>query len=419
MMRLRRLWIIPVLVLAAAPVFGQEHPAFPSVEHRVLLLVSIGGDAAEKAEELTLLSRSLLVALQTNPAVEAAGTLLVDSLGSEVPSDDTGRAVIAREKGADGWLWIQVTQMNGSVHLGLRAVDLARPTEGLNAEMDMAGDILPLDVPALDWSPAAQKLVEGFGPREGDAPPTSAPGAPANTARVVVHARPGSTISVKGMPSVKVDAEGTATVTLPVPAEYTVRAAAPGFAPLTRELFVSFDRDVSMVQAPGARWSFAASLADFAYPGASLSWLFIPDWVFLTAGFTTYVAGLAFNQTDVISSSPLTNVTLLVGAYLAPADSALRPYVAVGGFLRAVDAPVYVGLDPLSPGGLQLALGLEVAGKTPGRFFLELGPQLLATQYPSLLQASLGAGKLPPGWVFGTWGAADLLSLRVGYRWKL
>jgi hypothetical protein len=84
-----------------------------------------------------------------------------------------------------------------------------------------------------------------------------------------------------------------------------------------------------------------------------------------------------------------------------------------------VDAPSYVGLDPLAPGGLQFALGVEVAGGSRGRFFLEYVPQFFSTRFPVLLEASLGAGDPPPGWLFGTASAADLLSLRIGYRWKL
>jgi hypothetical protein len=225
------------------------------------------------------------------------------------------------------------------------------------------------------------------------------------SARLSIHARPGSTVKVAGGPEVTIGDDGITAVTLAAPAEYSLRATAPGFSPATQRVYVASDRDVTLPQDPGARWAVEGALADMADPGLSLSWFIVPDSVFVGLGATTYSFALALSQDEVFLSLPLTSAYLRMGFYLGQADSTFRVYTAIAQFFRIIHAPVY------------FVLGAEIARTYRGGFFLEYTPTIYPTRLPNLFRASLGAYDIPPGWVFTPDAALNLLTFRVGYRW--
>lgn len=403
------------LLLAAALGAAQAAGGADSGPRRVLLVLRQAADAGYEADTLTFISRSLFAGLQMDVEVRAAQTVLVDSVGSEAPAADDALSAAAAAQGADAWLTVTISGGADSTPVHVRSLDVARQELVIDQDVTVEGTLTPLDLAATDWSGVAHLLADaypaaGINARRAN---TLAPG----TARLVINGRPESVVAIRGSQSVSLGSDGKAIVALDAPAQYVLRATAPGFLPVSRTIYLAATREIALGQQPAPRWAMAASVVDLAYPGASISWLFVPDIAFLSAGFTTYVAGLALNSTEAFSYRPLTSLIVETGAYLLPSDSIVRPYYSLGGFFRLVVAPEYVGLDPLAPGGFQLVLGAEIGGKPRGRLFLEWAPQFYVTQFPALLQASLGTGDTPPGWRFSAQSASEVLTLRLGYRW--
>jgi hypothetical protein len=253
--------------------------------------------------------------------------------------------------------------------------------------------------------------------------PSTAAGKPVaavpTSARLSIHARPGSVVKIAGGTAVTIDADGGARVTLVAPGEYALRATLPGFSPSTQTVFLTSDREVTFPQAPVARWAIEGSLSDAAWPGVGLSWFAVPDSLSLGIGLSTYLFGLALNDVNVFESQPLTNVHLWYAFYMAPADAFFRAYSGFALFVRIIHAPVYFGLDPLAPVGAQFVLGAEIGRTLRGGFFLEYVPTVYFTDLPTLFQASLGPDNRFPGWLFGPGFAQNLLTFRMGYRWML
>ncbi len=413
MKTMHRLALAALLLLATFPSFAQAAAGAP---RRVLLVVSQAPGAAFDADALLMMSRSLITALQMDPGVAGTRTLLVDPVAPGLPASDDALDAAAAAQGADAWLLVEPGRNGDAVTLRLRSMDLGLQQVVIDTTVNVQGTLSPLELAGMDWSAVAHLVARAYPATGNVAAAASVPRR--GSARLLIHGHPGSTVAIRGLPDLHIGSDGTATVSLDAPAQYVLRATAPGYTPVTRSLYLAANREISFDQKRTPSWALSVRMVDFAYPGADLSLLVASGPVFVTAGFTTYMVGLALNQEEILSSTPLTNLALQVGAYLAPADSIVRPYFGFGVFARVVDAPAYVGLDPLSPGGLQLVLGVETAGRAEDRFFVEYVPQFFATRFPALLEASLGAGNTPPGWLFSVGSAADLLSFRIGYRWK-
>ncbi len=408
--------ILLLIILAAGVGFGQDRGSGPATPRRVLLLVSQADGAGFDADGLSLVSRSILLGLQTDPDVQAAEAVIVDSAGQSVPGSDDARTEASRAGGADAWLWVEVSRTAEGTSLRVRSFDVARDRQTIDQTLPISVGLSPLDLPAADWTGVARLVARAYPPLRADAEgPIDAPA----SALLSIHARPGSLVKVGGGPAVTIGADGSASVTLAVPAEYSLRATAPGFSPATRQLFLTADREVTLRQDPGARWAVEASLADLAWPGLGLSWFIVPDSLLLGIDATTYLLGLALNQEEVLLSLPLTNVILKIALYVAPSDSPFRPYTGLAVFLRVVHAPIYLGLDPLSPVGGQLILGAEMGRTLRGGFFLEYLPTLYSTTVANLFRATLGVQNPPLWWYFSSAFAVNFLAFSAGYRWTM
>ncbi len=410
-------WLTAAVLLCAGALSAraQDAPAADTLPRRVLLVVSAASGSGLEQDGLELLSRSILIGLQTDPGALSAGTVFIPPPAAMDPASDEERAQAARVQGADAWLWVEALPGAGQARVLVRSFDIARNRAGPEESVTIPGGLAPLGLPDVDWSAVAGVAVRAFS-AAADAEVTYAPPA---SSKLSIRARAGTVVSVTPGPSVKVDEGGSASVTLDAPAAYTLRATAPGLSPARAQIFLTADREVTIPQVPAARWAVEASLADLTWPEASLSWFAVPDWVSLGIGATTYLLGFALNGDRVFSSAPLANLSLRVGAYILPADSGFRLYAALSGFVRLIHAPAYFGLDPLSPVGARLAIGAEIARTVRGGFFLEYTPTMYFTKLPQLFRASLGSYDIPPGWLFEPGFALNLITLRLGYRWTL
>lgn len=183
------------------------------------------------------------------------------------------------------------------------------------------------------------------------------------------------------------------------------------------KIFVQSDREISLEQKPVARFAIDASLL-IAWPGVAISWSPLPDPLFIRAGVTTYLVGLALQPDALFSSAPLTNLDILAGMYAMAPDRPLRLYAGLGVFLRFVHAAGWpLGLEPLAPVGLEGVVGLETSIGGAASVFVEHEPMMYLIKYPDLFRASLGSSSA--GWVILPETAFQLLSFRFGVRWSL
>ncbi len=177
---------------------------------------------------------------------------------------------------------------------------------------------------------------------------------------------------------------------------------------------------VNQVKSP---WLYLdAAVLDGFFPGVSATWA-IPIFPgFIRLGFTTFRVGIAFNQDQPLASLPLSQITLLLGWYVSPEDSATRFYAGAGPLLRVTLPPNgSFTYDHLMPWGIQAVAGWEFALGGSFHAFIEYAPTLYSTPEPEVFKAYFGVDNngtfpyviFPPSW------ALNPVEIRFGLRWTL
>jgi hypothetical protein len=401
-----------VLFLAAACLFGQEPGTSSQSPRRLMLSVDQKTGTGFTPDELTLLSRSMLLALQ-----EARGDLvLVEPVRTPQPGSDLEITTLAQESGADCWIHVELSGSRTDAILRVRSFDVLDGTVVFEKTVPrQGGDSAAQNLVGERWEDIAAFLQGTYPPR---ASATALPMKNPDTISVTFQGIAGTRVKLSGAGSAKatLGADGTANVELPSAGTYELRATRLGSLTVKRKLVVRGDRTLALDQKKAPRMAIDAS-ALLAWPGVAFSWAPIPDLLFLRAGLTTYLLGLVMREDTIFTSDPLTTIDILAGLYVLPSDSAWRLYAGLGGFLRVVHAPGELfAIDPLAPGGLQAALGIEARLAGPIRLFAEYEPMLYLTRYGSLFASAMGDS---PGWVFFPQAALQMLSLRLGVRWHL
>jgi hypothetical protein len=406
-----------VLLLAfILPVAGlSAQSTEPSAMRKVLLYVDQQAGGVLSGDQLFMLSRSILLGLRSG----IPGLQITEESSGSIPSvSDETLTQRASSAGADFWAWVQVSSGPANIRLHARGFDLLAQRVVFDQTLERQGAFSATGLAFEAWN----DLVALARP----ALPAEAPSAPASArpseAALAVRAEPGTVVTGPGGKKAVADSDGIALLRLAAPAEYSLRSTRSGFYPDTSRIFVSGDGELTLHQVRASRWAIDASLLQMGYPSVDGSYFIIPNWLYAKLGLTTYLVGLAFTDTQVITSNPLTNIVVQAGVYLRREDVLFRFYVNAGAFVRFVHAPgVLVGIDPLSWGGFQASLGTEIGSNPHGRLFLEFQPMLYASSVPGLLQASLGSSvnKDVIGWAFSPKGALNILCFRFGYRWML
>jgi len=404
--------VLLVLLLAAACGFGQDAGETGQSPRRLMLAVSQRNGTGFTADELTLISRSLLLVLQET----RADLILVDPARQWPGGSDDELSALAGESWADCWMQVELSGSRTDAILRVRSFDMLDGTMLFEKTVPRrGGEFSALDLVGERWEDISAFLAGNYPPRASAGISRKYPG----TLKLSIQALAGTAVilSGAGKAKAKVGTNGAAQIDLPAPGVYELRATHWGSLPLKRRLFIRGDRSLILEQEPAPRMTLDAS-ALMAWPGVAVSWAPVPGWLFVRAGLTTYLVGLVLREDAIFSSDPLTNLDLLAGLYLCPADGALRPYLGIGGFLRFVHASGWpIHLDPLAPLGLQAIIGAEIPLAGPARFFLEYEPMLyVTTEYPDLFATAM---RDTPGWAFFPQAALQLLSFRMGIRWPL
>ena len=406
-MKLRAAAVL-VLVLASAQAFAQE-PAH-LLSPRILLSVTGAEGSSFSDGDLLLVARSLLQRLQEGvPEV----VFLEGGVSTSASSPEELTAA-AESAGADGWLRVTLGGDWSSARLRVRAFDMRLRSAVADVYAQRSGWGSPSGLAQEAWGEVVQSVSGKFPMREaGTASPVAA-------ARVMltIRAEPGSIITGLGAPALRVGADGTTFRMLTPRREYVFRTEHAGYLPVHTRVYLAADRQVTVEQRPQPTWGLEGSLVDARAPGMDVSVYFPSYALFARAGFSTYALGFALDSDGFLLEDPLTVLGAQFGAYLSPQDRFFRFYLAVGGFVRLVHASgTWPVLDALAPAGFRLVVGVESPVSARGTLYFELTPSYYQTSQPDALHATLGQDNTP-GWLFGSAQALELLSFRVGYRWR-
>ncbi len=418
-------FLIPALLLSAAGILPAQDKAAPDkatadqavpekAPRRLLFVMEKGGLFSGYSDnEMIILKRSFLTALSD---VDDAPTPIDYSLKS-FPSSVSDRNKVARDAGADCWLVLKVGGLRGGPSLNVVSFDLLYNIQTLNFTASRHEGFSMLDVYRERWDDVVPLVVKKYPPLVSHAYSRGPPAAVTFT----LHAVPGTTITGLSPKPMSVGRDGTATLQLPSPAPYSIRATAFGYVPINRNLYLDGPTDLTLEQVRSPWLRLDGAFFDGLFPGLSASFS-IPSLPFFgRIGFTTFRAGVSINQDQVFASLPLTQFSLLLGLYVSPEDSETRWYFGAGPFLRVSLPPGgSLVVDSLLPFGVQAVAGGEfpLAGKL--RSFFEIAPTVYYTPLPDLFAASFGTHNGTfPYLTFPPLVALDLFEVRFGLRWAL
>ena len=407
-------FILPsVLLLLALPAGAQEASAPDMVPRRLLLTVAAGPSSPFSANDLLMVSRSVLLRLQlasTEIAVVEAGP---QSGGTNAAFPEAEM----RAAGADCFLSLTLSGTWSALRVHATSRDLAEKITVLNATIQREGWSSSQDIADEGWDEIVRPVAQGYHAVAAAAAVGTGPA----LARLTVRALPGTILlGPEGSQQKKVGKNGLAAWDVPVLRQYSLTARLAGYHPVTESIFLTSDREIDLQQVKDPTWSFEAALVDMSIPGIEISRAVIPGVAFVRLGLATSLITLDLSAPGLFGSDPLSVLSLQFGLYFTSEDAFVRLYAGVGAFARLVH-PLGVApfLDQLAPAGVAGVFGGEIFPSSRGAFFVEWTPRVYKTDFPDLLKAALGTGDPRPGWFIGTNSAAELLSMRIGYRWNL
>jgi hypothetical protein len=412
--------LLTLLLALPRLLFAQEDTPAAPANWTLMLHVDQQKGSGFSDNELFMISRSLLIALQGT----VRGTTIVESPESLPPASPGHLTSLATAAGANAWVWVEITADKDSTRLAVRSFDVLHAQSVIDQAVRREGRLSVFDLPFETWEDIAGLTRDRF---RGAEVAGKFEGLP--SAVITLKALPGTRIRVSQGPAVTADRDGNAEIALAFPAEYSLKATLAGYHDETQRLFLTANRKIEFAQKADSLWAVEGSLKDFGYPGFDVTRFIVPSFFWVRLGITTYLAGIALagqsssgtgDQGSVFSSNPLTNVLFQTGIYFTPKDQLFRLYGEAGIFFRVFHPlGAWPRLEPISWGGFQLTIGTEIAQGMSGAFFAEYTPMMYFTGIPNLFRASLGTYDPPPGWVFTPKAAISLLSFRVGYRWQL
>ena len=396
--------LIIVILLLARVCFAQTSSEAANVPRRLLVSLEAQPESGFTALEAVILSKSLVLSLQEG----LPGFRVIEYGPFAFPPTPAARNDEAARRGADSWLWVAVSGSRGSPAIHVVSFDLLTQSTIIDQGFSAVQDLASADVSRVRWEMVVSLAREKYQP------------AVRRTVKLTIHAIPDTRIS--GLPGgpVLTSPYGAATVNLEAPSFYRVRATRAGYYPAQMELYVDADRDLQIPQQPGSSFSVEGSFFNALFIGGDAGFFLLPDTAFLKVGVTSFLVGLALSPDSLLYSFPLVHVNVQLGSYWSPEDAFLRWYTSVGGFLRVVLIPGFPPhLDAISPGGLQLNLGVEFPLAGRSRLFVEYVPMLYLSAMTDLFLDSLGPNSVPFGYAPVSFGAFDFANIRFGVRWML
>ncbi len=407
--------VLSVFMILAVHVQAQE----PTVENAPRLLLCVEGRSGSPytEAEIKVAVKSVAFALK-----EASDRIMIVEYGMRsFPESPDGRMGACREMRTEGWLWIGISGDKTAPVLLVSAFNAVSGASVLENSFQLNRSLSLQELVEEKWPEIVPAVAAAFGSLDS----SSSSRVETRASKLTLRALPGTLIT--GLPGapLAVGEDGTAATSLTTPGVYSARAELFGYSPASVNVYLVSDREVSFSQEPGSRWAFDLSFFNSMFPGGNAAFFIIPNWLFARFEAMTYLFGLALDSNAMIFTIPLFNFGLGFGTYLAPEDFPLRPYIVAGGFLRISWIPGFApGVEPLSPGGASLDIGVEFPMFRKGCLFIEYAPMLYFTRNLELFMASLGsvenqAGYYPNPFGLASFGVLNYLNLRFGFRWLL
>jgi hypothetical protein len=388
---------------------AQDASTDASTPRRILVAVEKGFLAGFSDDDLGILERSFLTTLS---AAEGAPSALAFGNG-QFPSRPADREKAARDRGADAWLLLTVGGGAARPVLSVSSYDLIYQVTTLSFTVNRREPFPIMDIDRELWGDVVPRIVAAY--------PAILPSAynrgALSPAAVTIRALPGTVVSGLSPKPVVVGKDGTASLQLPSPLPYSLRATLGGYIPVSQSIYFHGQPEITIPQARSPWLLVDFTLLDGFFPGVSGTLASSPFPGFVRLGFTTFRAGIAINQDNALVSIPLSQLTLHLGLYLASEDKPLRGYVGAGGLVRLSLPPGgELTVDALMPWGVQVIIGMEIAFSSKLRSFVELSPSFYSMPLPGLFMAyfkDTGFPYIPIGSV----GVLDPVELRLGLRW--
>lgn len=402
--------VLCLLVLATGS-FAQQGGEPAKDPRRLLVAVEAAPAAGYSGGETAILAKSLALALR-----DAVSDIRVIEYGAaSFPSLAEARNREALRLGADAWLLVSISGDRRAPTLRALSWDLGAQAMVLDRSFSRDGEIAGLNAASEHWDDVVSLVRETYHA----GPPLNLPKMERRAAALTIHALPGT--SITGLPGGPVIASsfGVATANLEAPSSYRLRAVLYGYEPAEKEVFLDADEDVQISQKPSAILAVDTGFFNALFLEGGVGVFFIPDTAFLKFGVTSFLLGLSMSQDSSAYSFPLMHLNLQVGWYFLPVDSLFRVYATIGGFFRVVFLPDFPArVDALSPGGVQVGIGAEIAIAGRSRFFFEYVPMLYLSGLADLFQDTFSTGNAP-GFIPLPFGALNYLNARFGLRWLL
>jgi hypothetical protein len=408
------------LLLAARWVVAEDQAPAPdqNAPRRILVAVEKGWIAGYSSEEMTILQRSFMTALS-----EAEGGPSPVSYGFSkgFPGSVKDRNKAARDAGADCWVLLMLSGFKGSPSIRVVSYDLIYDTLTFDFSTSRHEAFPIMDISRERWDdivPLLAKKYPALGPLAySRGPPTSV--------TVTLRAHPGTQITGLTPKPITAGPDGTASVDLPSPAPYSLRATLVGYVPAQMTFYLDGQSEIRVDQVKSPWLYLDGAFLDGFFPGVSATYA-VPTFPgFVRVGFTSFRAGLAVTSDQPLASLPLSQITLLFGWYISPQDRPRRFYVGAGPLLRVTLPPEgKFTVDHLLPWGVQLVAGWEFPFAGRLHAFIEYAPTLYSTPEPKIFVDSFGSNNGSPNMTlpyvnFPPSFALNPFEVRFGLRWML
>jgi len=307
-----------------------------------------------------------------------------------VPATESERSSSARAANADSWLAVTLSGTPDATRVSYSFADLLFPGKSISDSYTASIDARMRNLSGPFWAAVLDQLRGRLDPRS--LLVTVRFLGPDGTLVVDESNRARSVLIRSGQGILSVSAPGT----------YRFSVHRSGYYP--SELSLRVEQKEVTVSLPMDRkspFSFDFTLEDMSFPKLRVNYQVVPEWLYLSAGVQTYLAGItplgssSGSGPSLFSSSGVSNVALGAGTYLSAPDgvwNTFRFYVNLLGFLRVDTTTAYTGIDPIVPYGAQLELGAEILPQSKVRgLFAVISRLYVATD--SLLAAAYAGNR--------------------------
>jgi len=368
----KRILIAFLLLLSLSSwLFAQAEP----VPRRILLIAGPTDAASYPGDVSAVLNESLiarLASLLPEMLFIMPSDASVDANADEMPT-------LAREHHCDAWLRITWSGTPDSTDFSVVSWDLAESEQTFSEEYTVRVDRYFRNVDSAVWGPVVADLSATYH-------------AYVFSTNVRVFGIPGSTVIGLARDPVLIPAAGMLEIEHDYPATVDMEVRKKGVYPQHIVVPTTAEPvDVYLNQNVRSPFVWNFYLHSMSYPGIDISYMFVPEYGYVRFGFWTYAIGFvplantrnSANQLTV--SAGLSVFHLSIGSYVTGTQVLMRPYVNAGAFLRVVQAAGMWAIEPITPWGGELTLGVEANPEGRFRPFFEYDPVWYYVAEPDVL----------------------------------